>query len=358
MPVTRRRFLQASAAAAATTALDPSAFAKTPDGPNVVLFIVDSLRADAVYERRGPHAQHGRAACARGCSFTSAYPEAMPTVPGAQLDPRRPPHVPLPRLARLPGLLDSPGWAPLHARGRVAHERVLRRAGYWTAYVTDNPFLGFSLPYAPVRHSVHRFVRTGGQIGGNKPVSSVPAQGAAPLAPPLDHPRRSASASASTSPTAAYWHDEPDSSFAARVFRNAVDELDARPPTARRSRWSSTPTSRTSRGRPPRRYLDLYGDRLARPRAGDAAATTRTDNWLGRGERGPVAAPACSELYAAEVTMTDRLARRLPRPPPRPEPRARHRRSRWSATTASCSASTAGRARSRPRSTRRSRACR
>ena len=48
MPVTRRRFLQASAAAAATTALEPSAFAKTPDGPNVVLFIVDSLRADAV----------------------------------------------------------------------------------------------------------------------------------------------------------------------------------------------------------------------------------------------------------------------------------------------------------------------
>ena len=50
MPVTRRRFIQASAAAAAATGLEPSAFAKTPDGPNVVLFIVDSLRADAVYD--------------------------------------------------------------------------------------------------------------------------------------------------------------------------------------------------------------------------------------------------------------------------------------------------------------------
>jgi membrane-anchored protein YejM (alkaline phosphatase superfamily) len=80
MPVTRRRFLQASAAAAATTALDPSAFAKTPDGPNVVLFIVDSLRADAVYEdwARTPNMDALRR---RGLSFVNVHPEAMPTVP-------------------------------------------------------------------------------------------------------------------------------------------------------------------------------------------------------------------------------------------------------------------------------------
>ena len=51
---------------------------------------------------------------------------------------------------------------------------TLRRAGYWTAYVTDNPFLGYAPPYGHFRHSVNRFVRTGGQIGGHKKASSVP----------------------------------------------------------------------------------------------------------------------------------------------------------------------------------------
>jgi membrane-anchored protein YejM (alkaline phosphatase superfamily) len=49
-PVTRRRFVQVSAAAAATAALEPSAFAQRPDGPNVLVVIIDSLRADAVYD--------------------------------------------------------------------------------------------------------------------------------------------------------------------------------------------------------------------------------------------------------------------------------------------------------------------
>ena len=51
---------------------------------------------------------------------------------------------------------------------------TLRRAGYWTAYVTDNPFLGFAPPYGRFRNSVNRFVRTGGQIGGSHKPGSVP----------------------------------------------------------------------------------------------------------------------------------------------------------------------------------------
>ena len=78
--LTRRRFLEASAGAAVTAAIDPAAFAKTPDGPNVVLFVVDSLRADAVYDNwvRTPNMDALRR---RGISFTSVFPEAMPTVP-------------------------------------------------------------------------------------------------------------------------------------------------------------------------------------------------------------------------------------------------------------------------------------
>ena len=78
--VTRRRFVQASAGAAVTAALDPAAFAKTHDGPNVLLVIVDSLRADAVYDDwvRTPNMS---ALAHRGLRFTQVYPEAMPTVP-------------------------------------------------------------------------------------------------------------------------------------------------------------------------------------------------------------------------------------------------------------------------------------
>ena len=157
MPVTRRRFLQASAAAAATTALDPSAFAKTPDGPNVVLFIVDSLRADAVYDdwARTPTMDALRQ---RGLSFVNVHPEAMPTVParnsilgGRRMFPFRGWH-------DRRGLLAFPGWSPLtHVDASLTS--AFRQGGYYTSYVTDNPFLGFSVPYAPVRNSVHSFIR-------------------------------------------------------------------------------------------------------------------------------------------------------------------------------------------------------
>ena len=171
---TRRRFLEASAGAAVTAAIDPVAFARTPDGPNVVLFVVDSLRADAVYDNwvRTPNMDALRR---RGLSFSNVHPEAMPTVParnsilgGRRMFPFRGWH-------DRRGLIAAPGWSPL-THVDAALTSAFRKGGYYTAYVTDNPFLGFSLPYAPVRHSVHRFVRTGGQIGGNKPVSSVPKQ--------------------------------------------------------------------------------------------------------------------------------------------------------------------------------------
>ena len=221
--LTRRRFLEASAGAAVTAAIEPAAFAKTPDGPNVVLFVVDSLRADAVYDSwvRTPNMDALRR---RGLSFVNVHPEAMPTVParnsilgGRRMFPFRGWH-------DRRGLIASPGWSPL-THVDAALTSAFTRGGYSPAYVTDNPFLGFSLPYAPVRHSVHRFVRTGGEIGGNRPVSSVPKQ-------VLDHWLHHAIAdAASASGCGLYlancrvW-ESPDNSYAARVFKNAIGELD------------------------------------------------------------------------------------------------------------------------------------
>src|ERR687896_2651564 len=172
---TRRRFLQASAVTAAGVALgETGSLAAQADRPNVLLIVVDSLRTDFV----GIYGSRVRtptidAIAADGIRFTRAYPEAMPTVPARNsiLSGRR--VFPFRGWHDHRGLLNLPGWAPLQDV-QSSLPAVLRRAGYWTAYVTDNPFLGFSRPYEPLRRSVHRFARTGGQIGGSRPVSSVP----------------------------------------------------------------------------------------------------------------------------------------------------------------------------------------
>jgi arylsulfatase A-like enzyme len=177
---------------------------------------------------------------------------------------------------------------------------ALRRAGYWTAYVTDNPFLGYSAPYAPLRRSVHAFVRTGGQIGGSRRASSVPAHVRRHwVHPALDDPktrRRIGQYLANSR----YW-DDPENSFAARVFGDAVRVLDGA--AARRPFALVVDTYEPHEPwTPPPLYLRPYGEWRGReptmPRYG------RVEGWLGPQERGPVLR-RLRQLYAAEVTMTD-----------------------------------------------------
>ena len=303
-PVTRRRFVQASAAAAAAAAIEPSAlapgaFAKVPDGPNVLLVIVDSLRADAVYDG-WVHTPTMDALARRGMRFTNVFPEGMPTVPArnAILSGRR--QFPYRGWYDRPGLLEAPGWEPLD-HVDASFLSVLRRAGWWTAYVTDNPFLGYAPPYGRFRSSVNRFVRTGGQIGGNHPVSSVPDDVLRHwLYPANDNPkirRRVGLYLANSRP----W-ESPDNTFAARVFRNALEELNRA--AARRGPFALVVDTYEPHEpwTPPARFLDRYGGwdgrEPAMPNYGKAAA------WLGPRERGPVVR-RLRDLYAAEVTMTD-----------------------------------------------------
>src|SRR5215211_1686842 len=299
MPVTRRRFLQASATAAATTALDPSAFAKTPDGPNVVLFIVDSLRADAVYDdwARTPNMDALRR---RGLSFVNVYPEAMPTVPARNsiLGGRR--MFPFRGWYDRRGLLAAPGWSPLtHVDASLTS--AFRRGGYYTSFVTDNPFLGFSVPYEPVRRSVHRFIRTGGEIGGNKPVSSVPPDVLRHWLHHSIYPKERDRVGLYLA-NCRVW-ESPDNSYAARVFRNAINELD-RAAAHRAPFFMVVDTYEPHEPwTPPQRYLERYGDHWRGPEP-SMPLYTRTDKWLGQSEQGPVVR-RMRELYAAEVTMTD-----------------------------------------------------
>jgi arylsulfatase A-like enzyme len=276
---------------------DHLSFAQRPDGPNLILIIVDSLRADAVFERhiRTPNIDQ---LLFRGLRFTHAYPEAMPTVPARNsiLGGRR--TFPFRHWHDYPGLLASPGWAPLrHVEDSLLP--VLRRAGYWTGYVTDNPFLGFARPYGPLRSSVHSFVRTGGQIGGSRPISSVPGNVMHHwLHPSIAAKRYRVGKYLANS---RYWHDERRS-FAARVMKDAVRALEV-------GAWSRPfalvvdTYEPHEPWTPPPKYADMYGKwrgpEPAMPRYG------RVDGWLAPGQRGPVVR-RLRNLYAGEVTMTDR----------------------------------------------------
>jgi arylsulfatase A-like enzyme len=276
---------------------DFDAFAQRPDGPNLILVIVDSLRADAVYGRgiRTPNIDE---LVRQGIRFTNVFPEAMPTVPARNsiLGGRR--TFPFRHWHDYPGLMNSPGWAPLQDVNDSL-TAVLRRAGYWTAYVTDNPFVGFAAPYAPVRRSVHRFSRFGGQLGGRNPISSVPADVLRHwLHPAIASQRERVGMYLANS---RYWKDERRS-FAAKVMTEAVQALemgasqrpfalvvDAYEP---HEPWT-----------PPPPYAELYG----RWRGSEPAMPlyAKVDSWLKPAERGPVVR-RLRELYAAEVTMTDR----------------------------------------------------
>jgi arylsulfatase A-like enzyme len=299
VPQTRRAFLAATAAAGASIYLGREEVSHAPaDAPNVLLVMVDTLRVDHVYgsAARTPTMD---AVAAEGLTFTHVFPEAMPTVPvrnsllaGRRMFPFRDWH-------DHQGLLSKPGWEPLDDVGET-FTTVMRREGWWTGYVTDNPFLGFSEPYEAMRRSFDLFVRHGGQIGGR----DVPVP-AAKLERWLHPTLREAGMTERVRryvANADYAEDE-SRSFAAQVFSSGVEALSV----AARNRpfvlmvdayephepWT-----------PPRSYTRLYGDpdyrgpEPAMPRYG------RVENWLGP-EEADLVLERLQALYAAEVTMTD-----------------------------------------------------
>jgi arylsulfatase A-like enzyme len=164
-----------------------------------------------------------------------------------------------------------------------------------------NRSIGFAAPYGPLRHSVNRFVRTGGQIGGSRKVSSVPDDVLRHwLHPANDGPRTRARVGlylANSRP----W-EGADHTFAGRVFRNALHELDQA--AARRGPFALVVDTYEPHEPwvPPARFLDGYGGWNGREPA--MPSYGRATRWLGPRERGPVLS-RMRDLYAAEVTLTD-----------------------------------------------------
>ena len=300
MATTRRRFLQQTGASAAALGAWPGLVgAQRGDGPNVVLIIVDTLRADHVYGNRArtPNIDE---LLRQGLSFTRFFPEAMPTIPARRsiLTGRR--IFPFQGWHKYPGLLGEPGWAPI-GDVRTTFTSALGRAGYWTAYVTDNTGVAFSPPWKRFRHSVDAFVRRGGQYGGRSDgVSDAELRHWLPPqlddAETRDRVRRYLA-------NGRYAHDETNS-FAARVFRDASRVLE----TANRRRPFAMVVDTFEPHEPwtpPRKYIDMYGDPDYRGPEPARPYYAPYSRYLSAGEAA-VLVPRMRALYAAEVTMTDR----------------------------------------------------
>jgi arylsulfatase A-like enzyme len=296
---TRRAFLSAAAAGGAALYLGAPRVPHPPkDAPNILMVVVDTLRVDHVYGPRA-HTPVMDALAAEGLSFTDVYPEAMPTVPvrnsiltGRRMFPFRDWH-------DYRGLISAPGWEPIKDTTET-FTSFLRRQGWWTGYVTDNPFLGWAQPYEGLRRSFNLFTRHGGQIGGRD--VPVPAAQLNHWVPPylraVDKTERVRLYIANSD----YDHDERRS-FAAKVFTSGIDALSV---AARHRPFALVVDTYEPHEpwTPPRRYSRLYGDPDYRGPEPAMLFYGRVKDWLPPDEQDLVL-DRLGVMYAAEVTMTD-----------------------------------------------------
>ncbi|HMJ01675.1 MAG TPA: sulfatase-like hydrolase/transferase, partial [Conexibacter sp.] len=137
---------------------------KKGEAPNLLLVIIDSVRADHLgsYGRRSAHTPNLDALAKDSLRFTSAYPEAFPTGParatifgGRRLFPFANWTAPPPDMPK------TPGWQAIPAQNLVTQ---LRAAGWFTAYTTDTTWamVGSQKPF---HQALHRYVPIPGQTG-------------------------------------------------------------------------------------------------------------------------------------------------------------------------------------------------
>ena len=271
------------------------------EGHSAVLLVIDSLRADHLrcYGALGMRTPNLDALARGGVRFTRVFPEAMPTMPARRsiLSGRR--AYPFRGWQPWAGMAKRPGWQPIQPSAETLIT-AFRRAGWWTAYVTDNPFLGYTRVLEPFRRTPHRFVRIEGQRGERRPRSIVPRTAALRRLPPGPLRRESRISSirqylANNGPNG----DELDQAVS-RLFRSAAQQLS----TAKRhgrflmvvdcfdphEPWT-----------PPRRYLDMYGDHDYRGYEIADIGYTHASNYLSERH-----VARLRTTYSASVTMTDR----------------------------------------------------
>jgi arylsulfatase A-like enzyme len=306
--LSRRDFLRVAGAGAAGATLLGAAGCANPlrsrsDRTNVLVIVVDTLRADHVGSYGATRVQTPNVdrIVEQSLRFTRVYPEAMVTLParrslftGRRIFPFRYFH-PLPDLGR------SPGWEPINDVASTL-PALLRKAGYWTACTTDNPFYGFTDSFDGFRKTFDRFIPVEGYVGFRKSPATVSDRELYHWLPKPLRSERYVTGVRKFLANTGYARDDSQSA-AARVFTwaghlldeclNKVDPfclvVDCFEP---HEPWC-----------PPRKYIDMYGDPdyrgpepavpryapadylsetlLERMQAVYAASVTQMDRWLG-----------------------------------------------------------------------------
>jgi arylsulfatase A-like enzyme len=270
---------------------------------NIVLIVIDTLRPDFLgcYGNERVRTPSIDALASESLRFDRVFPEAMPTVPARRsiLTGRR--IYPFRDWEPWHGLAKRPGWTPIMP-GTPTLPTILSERGYWTAYVSDNPFLAHTEVFAPFRDTLDRFVSVEGQRGVRRPADTIPRSEAVRRLPPAMRTEAGIRQVRQYLANNGGGRDESEEpaarvfSAAERVLGNAagrrpflmvVDSFDPH------EYW--TPT---------REYLDLYvdpgysgadiadvrytwadylnADELRHLRATYAASVTMVDRWLGR----------------------------------------------------------------------------
>lgn len=303
--IDRRSFLRVAGAGAAGAALlraptGPAAAAvrSAKHGPNVLVLVIDSLRHDYVGAYGNPNIRTPNIDALAGESlrFTRAFPEAMPTVPARRslmMGRRVYPWHDWKPTRNLPG---SPGWTGLGA-DTTTWLKTLRRHGYWTGYVTDNPFLGFSPEWAGFRHTLDRFIPITGQVGRLRSAATISDREVLRWLPRGMRSQRYLTGMRQHLANVAGAKDE-SKSCAARVYGHAIDEL---PHTLKNRPFALVVDCFDPHEpwTPPQKYLDMYGGKGHHGAWPGNVRYARSD-YLTQG-----AVARLPTVYSASVTMTD-----------------------------------------------------
>ncbi len=303
--LSRRRLLQAGAAGAAGAAIFPALGCSADGGDsgdgeqlNVLFVIVDTLRPDHV-GAYGSQVQTPNidALARRGLRFTRAFPEAMVTVPARRsiFSSRR--IFPYRDWTPNKEIGTSPGWLPIDDP-KHTFTTALRDAGYWSAQISDNPFLAFMKAYEPFRETFHSWKTIVGQSGFRQPPENVSLETVNHWLPPFLRDERYIPGMRKYLANTGEGRDEEET-CAARIFKGAADMLDD---ARRRQPFALTidcfdPHEPWS---PPPKYLEMYGDPTY-----EGPEVGVTDYGFARNYT-PDLVRRLRAVYAAEVTMTDR----------------------------------------------------
>jgi arylsulfatase A-like enzyme len=278
------------------------AAAQAPARMNVVVVVLDSLRADHVYGNRARTAAWDRVG-RQGVRFLNAHPEGLPTIPARRAVMSGKRTYPFrgwrPRWRDLPA---QPGWEPVGIDGEM-WTATLGKEGWTTGYVTDNPHLLMPV-HARFRRTFDRVELVDGQVPVRRRPPNRPSARA--TAHYLPRPLRGTIAERRMANYLALNpRNRPESQYnAAKVFREGmawiewararqpfalvIDSFDAHEP------WDA-----------PRRLIDIYGPARGprgiepiQPFETPAARVRDMDLTKRMLQR-------MRQLYAAEVTLVD-----------------------------------------------------